>query len=564
MFKHYPVRKKLLFSYLIVAFILLIEVIFALLGFRLMYNGDVEMYTNNTRPMADLAVMYDNLASQRICANNMAYFVESDPEFSAAETESLAEKEVLFEEALAEYSKAISNSDEQAIYDAINSLYYNDFSLVKENLRSAVESGDAAAMASAIRATDDMGSEISGHIDEAFELNSNLASTQFTNNEAVYQYGSLLLIALVIIGFVVAFIVARRLSLIICSPINRILAVEKQAGDTGDFNFTEETVSAIKEDATIGDELGQMAAAFSKMMDAIIEKIQALEKVAEGDLTADVSLASDTDTLGNAIVKMINNLNSMFSDINTASDQVATGVSQVATGAQSLAQASTEQATTVDGLSNSINDVAHKTGENTQRAVQAAELSTTIERNAKDGSQQMGRMIEAVQDINTSSNAISAVIKVIDDIAFQTNILALNAAVEAARAGEHGKGFAVVAEEVRNLAAKSQEAAKNTGSLIADSVEKAKLGDQIARDTSSALNEIVTGVQESTEIVNTIASASEEQNDAIANINMGIDQLTQVVQQNSATAQESAAASEEISSQSAMLKGLVAKFKLRG
>ena len=175
----------------------------------------------------------------------------------------------------------------------------------------------------------------------------------------------------------------------------------------------------------------------------------------------------------------------------------------------------------------------------------------------------MNEMISAVREINQAGQSISKVIKVIDDIAFQTNILALNAAVEAARAGQHGKGFAVVAEEVRNLAAKSAEAAKDTGGLISNSIEKAELGSRIAGDTAASLTEIVSGINESSQIVSEIAKSSEEQSIGISQINSSIDQVAEVTHQNSATAQESAAASQEMNGQSSLLDELISQFKLK-
>jgi len=366
-------------------------------------------------------------------------------------------------------------------------------------------------------------------------------------------------IAILLIAAVLIFMVIKNT---ITKPLTLLSTFMKKAGSTGDITLRPEDVENINKFAHSKDEIGQAINGSATFINHVTHIAQELEGLADGDLTVEVEILSENDVLGVSLYKMEDSLSHMFEEIKASTSQVSAGSRQVADGAQALAQGSTEQAASIDELSSSISEIAERTKTNAATAEKTSKLSETIKENAEKGSRQMDDMITAVGEINEASRNISKIIKTIDDIAFQTNILALNAAVEAARAGQHGKGFAVVAEEVRSLASKSADAAKNTGNMIQSSMEKAEYGTHIAGETAASLKEIVAEINKSNQLIAEIARASEEQSLGIAQINIGIEQVAQVVQQNSATAQESAAASEEMSGQSDILQSLISHFKL--
>ena len=312
------------------------------------------------------------------------------------------------------------------------------------------------------------------------------------------------------------------------------------------------------------DEIGILARSMDSLGESLQKEVVAsLEMMARGDLTFDVTPRDDQDVVRGALQKSCADLNELMAQIYAAVDQMNSGASQVTDSSQSLSQGATEQASSLEEISSSMHQLGDQTTTNAENANQANQLSNISKDSAEKGNQQMQKMVDAMTAIYDSGQNISKIIKVIDEIAFQTNLLALNAAVEAARAGKHGKGFAVVAEEVRNLAARSAQAAKETASLIEGSTNKTKMGSEISSQTAEALNEIVDSVNQVSGLVVEIATSSNEQAQGISQINTGLGQIDQVAQQTTANAEESAAAAEELSAQANELRALLSRFTLK-
>jgi len=563
--KNMRVSVKLITSFLIVALLTAIVGVIGIFGMRQIDTSFDDMYNLQTVPMPELGKAIEMLQRQRACMRELIIGAAVDDMDLVEDANQRADhyREIMYP-ALEAYRATIRSDEAIRLFDEAVDLYNDEF---RECFRliyeGALAGDDAMELYALMREYTAATNQIVDNFDKCLTMKIDVAADAAQASSDLADRLLIIIIAVLAIALIAAVALALYISGLISKPLIILSGFMNKAGTTGDITLTGDDKAVIDNFAKLKDEIGQAIAGSAAFVNHVTNVAGHLETIASGDLTVDVHMLSNDDTMGKSLTQMVSNLNNMFGNIQTSTSQVSTGSKQVADGAQSLAQGATEQAASIQELSSSIADIANKTKENAEIAGRTSVLSGTIKDNALKGSSQMDDMITAVKEINDASQSISKIIKTIDDIAFQTNILALNAAVEAARAGQHGKGFAVVAEEVRNLASKSAEAAKDTGDMIQNSMEKAEYGSNIAGETAESLKEIVTGISESSELIAEIARASEEQSLGISQINTGIDQVAQVVQQNSATAEESAAASEEMSSQSLILEELISQFKLK-
>ena len=384
-------------------------------------------------------------------------------------------------------------------------------------------------------------------------------SEQIAAVEHTERLSLTLIIALAAVSFLLTILVVLLVRRSILNPIREIVRVygEMAEGKIG---------AEIQYESR--DEIGQMAKLIRKtntMESRILrDVIGKFTRIAQGDLhiRVDLDYPGDYAALKKAIVDTASAVNRTMQIIDSAAEQVSSGSAQVSSGAQALAAGSSEQAASVEELSASVATIAQHAQENSANVKVATQYVEQAGTGVDTGNEYMERLTKAMENIGSVSGQIANITEVIEDIASQTNILALNAAIEAAHAGVAGKGFAVVADEVRNLAAKSAEAANQTGELIRRSVSTVTEGTQITAQTAQILKDVREKAQQATDSIIKIEQASIEQASAIEQIKQGIMQVSSVVQTNAATAEENSATSEEMSAQAATLRDEVGKFQL--
>ncbi len=370
-------------------------------------------------------------------------------------------------------------------------------------------------------------------------------------NSDLYNFIFVMLIFALIIVFI-SIIVAVIFSNRIAKPITNI---SNGFSDLAKGKLIEERIRYKS-----NNEIGQLADAYNYLLDFYEERNKINKRIAEGDLTVEVKLASDEDEVGQSLKDMVESLNRIISQIDASIDQITTGSNQISESTQSLSAGSSQQASSIEEITASVSQVDTQANQNVEYAKECDKLAQITKENAEKCNDQMRDLVYAMDKINQSSNDIKDIIKVIDDIAFQTNLLALNADIEAARVGKYGKGFAVVANSVRTLAGKSGTAVKETANRIQDAIDNIEKGNNLVALTAEQLKGIDNSVMELRTLVEDVSKGSKEQANGIAQINTGLSQIEDVVQSNSANAEENAAASEELSAQANKLKQLIKYF----
>lgn len=559
--KNLSVGKKLIVGFGTVLCLLLLSIALALYGVSRL-SAQVELYGRYTMPNNSTvwSIRRNLVSAQRYMEST---FIETRPSIIASLLEQAEQDGTAAAEALAVYKGNQRNNDRAEQIEQVQALMeqaatvQQQIAKLLENPTTANQVKGYTVFLNSYVPPFDQANTILIEFSEAEDA---LAAEQRAAAASLGARARVALIACGVMSLLISAAVSIAIRKSILTPVNAIISA---------FEEISKGRIQAKIDYESRDEMGRMAtliknsnAMQSAIMNDVIDKFT---KISQGDLQIEMTqdYPGDFAALKQAIGSTVANLNQTMQAISNAAEQVGTGSEQVSSGAQALAAGSTEQASAVEELTVSASKISEQADENATNVEVVTKYVAEAEIGVNTGNKHMAQLTAAMENISSASSQIANITKVIEDIAFQTNILALNAAIEAARAGEAGKGFAVVADEVRNLAAKSAEAAKQTAELVGHSSTTVAEGAEITLKTAQILQEVEQKAKSANESITKIKLASAEQALAIEEVKQELSQVSAVIQTNAATAEENSATSEEMSAQAVALRDEVGKFRLK-
>ena len=556
MFKNLKIRAKLVVGFAILLALTLVVGIIGIAGMNSANKSSEFIINRSYAGSLAAAQMRENLSSMKAQLYMGLLAVETgDNAMFDSVVDSLRQHGSDFRSLQTTYTATMLADDEKdaALFAALSSAYTTTSTSCGDFL-NAISSGDTEAIHSTFNTLINNLTVLGKASDDMLDYNKSATLDYVADSQALSKKMTFTLLIAMVISCGAAVVLTYMIAISIARPSRALAAAAKRIA-SGDINVHLD----IEERR---DEIGALSIAFRGIIEVFLRQAECLDAIAGGNYTVSISPSSHDDIVGEAILNILSNSNKMMNDVRIAANQVSAGAVQIAHASHNLAIGANEQAATLEQFTASMTEVQNMANENSQIATTTLEAATKSGQLMLTCTEEMNNMLAAMRAIDEKSQSISRIIKVIDDIAFQTNILALNAAVEAARAGQHGKGFAVVADEVRNLASKSADAAKETAGLIASSSQSVIEGNNIVARVNESLHAVSSISEKNVEFIKKLHDASGQQSVSMTEIASAVTQLSGVVQVNSATSQQTAASAEELSAQSAVLNEVLGRFKL--